>query len=57
MVLSGRKAIILPDMHQPGREGAIKTKAILIDVGCKSIIQDINKNWEDGIGIVDILLQ
>jgi hypothetical protein len=55
--LTSRKVIILPDMHQPGRYGALKTQAILSEVGCESIIQDLDKSREDGMDIADTLLQ
>jgi hypothetical protein len=55
-VLANRKAIILPDMDEPGRKGAIKTRAILSAIGCESVIQDLDQNRNDGADVADLLL-
>ncbi|WP_026464408.1 DUF6371 domain-containing protein [Adhaeribacter aquaticus] len=55
-VLEGRKVMIMPDMHQTGREGALRMQAILKEVGCKTRILEIDKNKETGDDIADILV-
>jgi len=55
-ILKDRKVLIMPDMHQTGREGALKMQAILKEVGCKTRILEIDKNKESGDDIADILV-
>jgi hypothetical protein len=55
-VLKGRKVMIIPDMHQTGREGALKMQAILKEVGCKTRIMEIDRHRQDGDDIADILV-
>ena len=56
LVLKNRKVMIIPDMHQTGREGALKMQAILKEVGCRTRILEIDKDREDGDDIADILV-
>jgi hypothetical protein len=55
-VLQGRKVMIIPDMHQTGREGALRMQAILKELGCKTRILEIDKHRQDGDDIADILV-
>ncbi|PSR53438.1 hypothetical protein AHMF7605_07810 [Adhaeribacter arboris] len=56
-VLQGRKVMIIPDMHQTGREGALRMQAILKEVGCRTRILEMDKHREDGDDIADILVR
>jgi hypothetical protein len=56
-VLQGRKVMIIPDMHQTGREGALKMQAILKEAGCRTRILEIDKHRQDGDDIADILVR
>ncbi|QNF34787.1 toprim domain-containing protein [Adhaeribacter swui] len=56
-VLQGRKVMIIPDMHQTGREGALRMQTILKEVGCRTRIIEIDKHREDGDDIADILVR
>lgn len=56
-ILKGRKVMIIPDMHQTGREGSLKMQAILKEVGCRTRILEIDKNRQDGDDIADILIR
>ena len=56
-VLQGRKVLIIPDMHQTGREGAWRMQAILKAAGCRTRIIDIDKDRQDGDDIADILIR
>jgi hypothetical protein len=56
-VLQGRKVMIIPDMHQTGREGALRMQAILKAAGCRTRILEIDKHRDDGDDIADILVR
>jgi hypothetical protein len=56
-ILKGRKVMIIPDMHQTGRTGALKMQAILKAAGCRTRILEIDKHREDGNDIADILVR
>ncbi len=56
-VLQDRKVMIIPDMHQTGREGALRMQAILKDIGCRTRILEMDKHREDGDDIADILVR
>ncbi|MCC9167596.1 DUF6371 domain-containing protein [Pontibacter harenae] len=54
-VLKHKLVYIIPDMHQQGRAGALKTKQVLTDVSCKATIYDIDPTIETGEDIADYL--
>ena len=56
-MLQGRKVMIIPDMHQTGREGALRIQAILKGVGCRTRIIEIDKHRQDGDDIADVLVR
>ena len=56
-ILKGRKVMIIPDMHQTGREGALRMQSILKEVGCRTRILEIDKTRDDGDDIADILIR
>ncbi|QMU28086.1 DUF6371 domain-containing protein [Adhaeribacter radiodurans] len=57
VVLQGRKVMIIPDMHQTGREGALRMQTILKGVGCRTRILEMDKHRQDGDDIADILVR
>lgn len=56
-VLQGRRVMIIPDMHQTGREGALRMQTILKEIGCQTRILEMDKHREDGDDIADILVR
>ncbi|RDC63614.1 DUF6371 domain-containing protein [Adhaeribacter pallidiroseus] len=56
-VLQGRKVLIIPDMHQTGRDGALRMQVILKSVGARTRIIDMDKDRQDGDDIADILIR
>ncbi|WP_161891163.1 DUF6371 domain-containing protein [Pontibacter russatus] len=53
--LKHKQVYIIPDMHQRGRAGALKTKQMLTDINCKASICDIDSTVETGEDIADYL--